>query len=114
MTLLTPQVRATKDQKQGCPQSSCSGPALWNLVSYEILNQVWPNNVHIQPFAGDFVLVIEADTNKSLVEDTQSAITQFSSWCSENELAISTEKKLYLIQQSGKKSEDHIERVQNK
>ncbi|GBN55658.1 hypothetical protein AVEN_122959-1 [Araneus ventricosus] len=42
VTLLTPQGRATKDKKQGCPQGSCSGPALWNLVANEILNQVWP------------------------------------------------------------------------
>ncbi|GBL97973.1 Retrovirus-related Pol polyprotein from type-1 retrotransposable element R1 [Araneus ventricosus] len=97
VTLLTTQGRATKDQKQGCPQGSCSGPAMWNLVANEILNQVWPDNVHIQAFANYFVLVIEADTNKSLVEDTQSAITQFSSWCSENELAISTEKTNYIL-----------------
>ncbi|GBN05289.1 Putative protein in type-1 retrotransposable element R1DM [Araneus ventricosus] len=67
VTLLTPHGRTTKDQKQGCPQGSCSGPALWNLVANEIFNQVWPDNVHIQAFADDFVLVIEADTNKSLV-----------------------------------------------
>ncbi|GBM97431.1 Retrovirus-related Pol polyprotein from type-1 retrotransposable element R1 [Araneus ventricosus] len=97
VTLLTPQGRATKEQKQGCPQGSCSGPALWNLVANEILNQVWPDNVHIQAFADDFVLVIKADTNKSLVEDTQNAITQFSSWCAENELAISTEKTNYTL-----------------
>ncbi|GBN89474.1 hypothetical protein AVEN_164352-1 [Araneus ventricosus] len=92
-----PQGRATKDQKQGCPQGSCSGTALWNLVANKILNQVWPDNVHIQAFADDFVLVIKADANKSLVEDTQSAITQFSSWCSANELAISTEKTNYIL-----------------
>ncbi|GBO05796.1 Putative protein in type-1 retrotransposable element R1DM [Araneus ventricosus] len=112
MTLLTPRGSATKDQKQGCPQGSCSGPALWNLVANETLNPVWLDNVHIQAFADDFVLAIEADRNKSFVADTQSAITQFSSWYSENELAISTEKnKLYLIQQNGKKSQDHMERV---
>ncbi|GBM52054.1 hypothetical protein AVEN_23288-1 [Araneus ventricosus] len=97
MTLLTSQGRATKDKKQGCPQGSCSGLALWNLVANEILNQVWPDNVHIQAFADDFVLVIEADTNKNPVENTQSAITQFSFCCSENELAISTEKTNYIL-----------------
>ncbi|GBL99498.1 hypothetical protein AVEN_68783-1 [Araneus ventricosus] len=60
------QDRATRDQEQGCPQGSCSGPALWNLVAHEILNQVWPDNVHIQAFAYNFVLVIEADTKKTL------------------------------------------------
>ncbi|GBM51268.1 hypothetical protein AVEN_267136-1 [Araneus ventricosus] len=70
VTLLTPQGRATKE-KQGCPlsQGSCSGPALWNLAANKILNQVWPDNVRIQAFSDDFVLVIKADTNKSLVED---------------------------------------------
>ncbi|GBM21357.1 Putative protein in type-1 retrotransposable element R1DM, partial [Araneus ventricosus] len=97
VTLLTAQGRVTKEQKQGCPQGSCSGPALWNLVANEILIQVWPDNVHIQAFADDFVLVIKADTNKSLVEDTQSAIAQFRSWCSENELAISKEKTNYIL-----------------
>ncbi|GBO11860.1 hypothetical protein AVEN_228457-1 [Araneus ventricosus] len=97
VTLLTPQGRATKDQKQGCLQGSCTGPALWNLVANKILNQVWPDNVHIQAFEDDFLLVIEADSNKSLVEDTQSAITQFSSWCSENELSVSTEKTNYIL-----------------
>ncbi|GBM89557.1 hypothetical protein AVEN_259335-1 [Araneus ventricosus] len=33
MVLLTPQGSATKDRKQGCPQVSCSGPAVWNFVS---------------------------------------------------------------------------------
>ncbi|GBN86994.1 hypothetical protein AVEN_195464-1 [Araneus ventricosus] len=42
VTLLTPQGRETEDQKQGCPQGWCSGPALLNLVANEILNQVWP------------------------------------------------------------------------
>ncbi|GBN53010.1 hypothetical protein AVEN_175100-1 [Araneus ventricosus] len=37
VTLQTPQGIATKDQKQGCPQGSCSGPALWNLLAYEII-----------------------------------------------------------------------------
>ncbi|GBL66849.1 hypothetical protein AVEN_211241-1 [Araneus ventricosus] len=49
VTLLTPQGRATKDQKQGCPQGSCSGPALWNLVANEILNQVWPDTFIYKP-----------------------------------------------------------------
>ncbi|GBO16781.1 hypothetical protein AVEN_25403-2-1, partial [Araneus ventricosus] len=108
VTLLTPQGKATKDQKQDCLQGSCSGPVLWNLVANEIFNQAWPDNVHIQALADDFVLVIEAVTNKSLVADTQSAITQFSSWCSENELAISMEKnKLYLFQQNDGSKTEH-------
>ncbi|GBM28073.1 hypothetical protein AVEN_66560-1 [Araneus ventricosus] len=48
---------AIRDQKQGCPQGSCSGSALWNLVANEILQENWPINTSIQAFADDFVLV---------------------------------------------------------
>ncbi|GBM10782.1 hypothetical protein AVEN_161-1 [Araneus ventricosus] len=58
-------------------------------------NQVWPDNVHIQAFSDDFVLVIDADTNKSLVEDTQSAITQFSS-CFVSKSNIQNEEETFL------------------
>ncbi|GBM29115.1 Retrovirus-related Pol polyprotein from type-1 retrotransposable element R1 [Araneus ventricosus] len=67
VTLLTPQGRATKDQKQGCPQDSCSGPALWNLVDNEKLNQVWPHNVHIQAFADDFCWSLKRIQIKALL-----------------------------------------------
>ncbi|GBM35766.1 hypothetical protein AVEN_108964-1 [Araneus ventricosus] len=30
---------AIRDRKQGCPQGSCSVPALWNLVANEILQE---------------------------------------------------------------------------
>ncbi|GBM59817.1 hypothetical protein AVEN_10024-1 [Araneus ventricosus] len=79
VALLTPQGRARKDQKQGCPQGSCSSPALWNLVTNEILNQVWPDNVHIQAFADDFVLVntskIHVDNRASIMASSNSKST---------------------------------------
>ncbi|GBO12450.1 Putative protein in type-1 retrotransposable element R1DM, partial [Araneus ventricosus] len=57
---------AIRDQKQGCPQGSCSGPALWNLVANEILQENWPINTSIQAFADDFVLVSHAPTRVQL------------------------------------------------
>ncbi|GBM29564.1 hypothetical protein AVEN_206403-1 [Araneus ventricosus] len=36
-----------RDQKQGCPQVSCSRPSLWNLISSEILQENWPINTSI-------------------------------------------------------------------
>ncbi|GBM11259.1 Retrovirus-related Pol polyprotein from type-1 retrotransposable element R1 [Araneus ventricosus] len=97
VTLMTPQGRATKDQKQGCPQGSCSGPALWNLVAIEILNQVWPDNVHIQAFSDDFVLVIKADTSKSLVEDTQSVKPNSAPGAQKMNLPFQQKKTNYIL-----------------
>ncbi|GBN24087.1 hypothetical protein AVEN_4044-1 [Araneus ventricosus] len=37
----TSQGPATWNQQQGCPQGSCTGPAFWNLVADEVLQQDW-------------------------------------------------------------------------
>ncbi|GBL93973.1 hypothetical protein AVEN_76695-1 [Araneus ventricosus] len=68
---------AIRDQKQGCPQGSCSGPALWNLVANEILQENWPINTSIQAFADDFVLVSHAPTRVQLESQINESIAKF-------------------------------------
>ncbi|GBM80702.1 hypothetical protein AVEN_137223-1 [Araneus ventricosus] len=47
----TSQGPETWNQQQGCPQSSCTLPAFWNMVADEVLQQDWPQGVHLQAFA---------------------------------------------------------------
>ncbi|GBN47535.1 Putative protein in type-1 retrotransposable element R1DM, partial [Araneus ventricosus] len=84
-------------QKQGCPQVSCSGPAIWNLVANEILQENWPINTSIQAFADDFVLVSHASTRVQLESQINESIAKFSTWTSKNQLQISAEKTNYLL-----------------
>ncbi|GBO07209.1 hypothetical protein AVEN_198474-1 [Araneus ventricosus] len=51
---------ATWNQQQGCPQGPCTGPAFWNLVADEVLQQDWPQGVHLQTFTDDFVFLVNA------------------------------------------------------
>ncbi|GBO08539.1 hypothetical protein AVEN_114834-1 [Araneus ventricosus] len=51
-----------RDQKQGCPQNSCSGSSVWKLVA----NENWPINTNIQAFGNDFVLVSHAQLEFNL------------------------------------------------
>ncbi|GBO24687.1 Putative protein in type-1 retrotransposable element R1DM, partial [Araneus ventricosus] len=88
---------AIRDQKQGCPQGSCSGPALWNLVANEILQENWPINTSIHAFADDFVLVSHAPTRVQLESQINESIAKFSTWTSKNQLQISAEKTNYLF-----------------
>ncbi|GBO29950.1 hypothetical protein AVEN_209775-1 [Araneus ventricosus] len=88
---------AIRDQKQGCPQGSCSGPSLWNLVVNEILQENWPINTSIQAFADDFVLVSHAPTRVQLGSQINESIAKFSTWTSKNQLQISAEKTNYLL-----------------
>ncbi|GBM73337.1 Retrovirus-related Pol polyprotein from type-1 retrotransposable element R1 [Araneus ventricosus] len=66
---------AIRDQLKGCPQGSCSGPALWNLVINDLLRTSWPENTHIQAFADDIILLIKAKTKEDLKNATAAAIS---------------------------------------
>ncbi|GBO19757.1 Retrovirus-related Pol polyprotein from type-1 retrotransposable element R1 [Araneus ventricosus] len=88
---------ALRKQNQGCPQGSCSGPAVWNLVANEVLIQQWPNNVAIQAFADDFVLVIHTPTKQKMEEDTETAINIFDNWARTHSLQVSVDKTTYML-----------------
>ncbi|GBM06790.1 Retrovirus-related Pol polyprotein from type-1 retrotransposable element R1 [Araneus ventricosus] len=83
-----------REQKQGCSQGSCSGPALWNLVANDLLNQDWPDQTFIQAFADDFIIVAKAKSIESLRRITTEAINTFVIWADANSLAISATGRL--------------------
>ncbi|GBN19763.1 Putative protein in type-1 retrotransposable element R1DM [Araneus ventricosus] len=97
VTVQTPTGPIERDQRKGCPQGSCSGPALWNLVANSALNLPWRENVHVQAFADDFAMVIHAPTKKKLKETAQEAINIFDNWCTQNHLEVAPEKTNYII-----------------
>ncbi|GBN60022.1 Retrovirus-related Pol polyprotein from type-1 retrotransposable element R1 [Araneus ventricosus] len=81
----------------GCPQGSCSGPTLWNLVVNEILQETWPENSAIQAFADDFVIVSHASTKIKIENQIHTAIEKFINWANKNKLQISTGKTQYIL-----------------
>ncbi|GBN20133.1 hypothetical protein AVEN_46028-1 [Araneus ventricosus] len=83
-------------QTKGCAQSSCSGPAFWNLVADNILKTDWPQNVHLQAFAADFAFVISHKTKDGVQQLANRAITTFSNWAELNKLQISLERTKYM------------------
>ncbi|XP_055932964.1 uncharacterized protein LOC129962987 [Argiope bruennichi] len=89
VVLNTAEGPAEREQKQGCPQGSCSGPALWNLVANEILQQDWPRNTTIQAFADDFAIT-HAPTRKEIENQIHAAIEKFSKWANKNKLKNTT------------------------
>ncbi|GBN29508.1 hypothetical protein AVEN_2311-1 [Araneus ventricosus] len=81
VALNTPQGPATLPQHRGCPQGSCTGPAFRKLVANDVLTQPWPEGVHLQAFADDFIFLIKAPTKaqqkvKALANE---ALNQFKS-----------------------------------
>ncbi|GBL83238.1 hypothetical protein AVEN_165426-1 [Araneus ventricosus] len=87
---------ATLPQHRGCPQGSCTGPAFWNLVANEVLAQSWPEGVHLQAFADDFIFLIKAPTKAKVKSLANEALNQFKSWTAKHNLEISADKSYYI------------------
>ncbi|GBN57771.1 hypothetical protein AVEN_262042-1 [Araneus ventricosus] len=94
--LNTQEGQETREQKQGCPQGSCSGPALRNLVGNDLLNQDWSAHTSIQAFADDFVLVIKARKKEDLRRSAQESIGKFITWADNNNLEELPDKINYI------------------
>ncbi|GBM09014.1 Putative protein in type-1 retrotransposable element R1DM [Araneus ventricosus] len=96
VALNTPQGPATLPQHGGCPQGSCTDPAFWNLVANEVLAQSWPEGVHLQAFADDFIFLIKALTKAKVKSLANEALNQFKSWTAKHNLEISADKSNYM------------------
>ncbi|GBN07797.1 Putative protein in type-1 retrotransposable element R1DM [Araneus ventricosus] len=92
----TSQGPATWNQQQGCPQGSCTGPAFWNLVDDEVLQQDWPQGVHLQAFADDFVFLVNAGAKQEVKNLANKALQTFKTWTDKHKLEISLDKTYYL------------------
>ncbi|GBM43292.1 hypothetical protein AVEN_220823-1 [Araneus ventricosus] len=92
----TSQGPATWNQQQGCPEGSCTGPAFWNLVSDEVLQQDWPQGVHLQAFADDFVFLVNDGSKQEVKNLANKALQTFKTWTDKHKLEISLDKINYL------------------
>ncbi|GBN66383.1 hypothetical protein AVEN_141070-1 [Araneus ventricosus] len=97
VAIQTPRSKVSKEQGKGCPQGSCSGPALWNLVANDILTQHWTAKVFIQAFTDDFGLVIYSNVLSKLKLETQQALHKLKDCTQSNKLQVSPEKTNYIL-----------------
>ncbi|GBM05192.1 hypothetical protein AVEN_197745-1 [Araneus ventricosus] len=79
-----------------CPQGSCTGPVFWKLVDDEVLRQDWPQGVHLQAFADDFVFLVNAGSKQEVKNLANKALQTFKTWTDKHKLEISLDKTNYL------------------
>lgn len=83
-----------KQVYKGCPQGSCLGPLLWNLLInpiFDAFNSSFPNS-SLLAFADDFAMISSANSRRDLESITNSTTTFFNNYCNSLNLQVSTEK----------------------
>ncbi|GBM71872.1 hypothetical protein AVEN_229367-1 [Araneus ventricosus] len=97
VSIQTPTGPILKNQAKGCPQGSCSGAALWNLVAKSALNLLWQDGIYVHAFSDVFAMIIKVPTKEQLKNVAQNAFNEFNSWYVSNHLEVAPEKINYII-----------------
>lgn len=80
---------------RGCPQGSCSGPVLWNLMYNSLLNMQnkLPGDSLIQGYADDTVILVRHRNRDILEKLANEAILLVSNWSDSMKLNINVKLK---------------------
>ncbi|KAL0818007.1 hypothetical protein ABMA28_008549 [Loxostege sticticalis] len=83
---------AIKTTSKGCVQGSVCGPMFWNIILDELLEAELPHGAHIQAFADDVLLVVEAPTAETIQRITNEALQTILDWGREAKLTFGPSK----------------------
>lgn len=86
----TIEIQTTK----GCPQGGVLSPLLWSLVVDELLLKLANDNIWVQGYADDIVIMVKGIDAGTICDLMQSALKKTYEWCREVELRINPEKTI--------------------
>lgn len=92
VTLTTNGIKTLKETYGGCPQGSCLGPLLWNVVADSALRLPWPQHTRVQAFADDFMLVVRGKDKEELTANATYSLTMIDNWTQGQRLNINWDK----------------------
>lgn len=82
---------------RGCPQGSILGPSLWNLVFDELLLLLEGESGLAIAYADDLVLVVSANSRRSLEVALQHLVDHTLEWLGRNRLSVSQGKSVAVM-----------------
>ena len=86
------EAHASKEMSRGCIQGSVCGPIFWNLILDELLTTPLPTGCHIQAFADDVLLIVNAENVTNLETTTNDALAIIAEWGRSVKLTFSPNK----------------------
>ena len=84
--------KSTKVMTKGCIQGSVCGPPFWNMILDDLLRTKLPEGCHMQAYADDVMLVVEAKDTEGLQSLTNSCLSTIECWGESMKLRFSPAK----------------------
>jgi hypothetical protein len=86
-----------KSLTKGCPQGSACGPGFWSILYNSLLELQLPNNVVIQGFADDTLLMISGQTVSDIENKANLSLEMIHQWSKKNKLEFNASKTISVL-----------------
>jgi hypothetical protein len=87
----------TKRLTRGCPQGSACGPGFWNIIYDSCLKINFEENIELQGFADDSLLMEFDMSINNLKRKSELALEKLSEWAKQNKLEFNPIKTTAVI-----------------
>lgn len=95
--LQTNSVKVSKEVSKGCPQGSCCGPGLWNIMYNSLLNLNYSKHSFIVAFADDLLLLTQGENHVEAENYANSDLNKIENWARNNKLEFNDNKSKVLL-----------------
>jgi len=90
--------KAERKVSMGCPQGSCCGPGLWNVLYNTLLNLDFSSHTKVIAFADDLAIMSQGKTPTEAEAYANSDLARIAKWAKENKLRFNeTKSKAMMI-----------------
>ncbi|GIY24046.1 RNA-directed DNA polymerase from mobile element jockey [Caerostris darwini] len=86
-----------KHYNKGIPQGSCLGPILWNVFLNDFLQLQFGDNIKVQAFADDLLIMIKAPASYCFTNLSQPPLKTLEDWTNTNLMTVNHEKCCFTI-----------------
>lgn len=101
--------RTEKEVMKGCPQGSCCGPGLWNILYNSLLSLRYTKQSKLVAFADDLVLMTAGETKQVAEMYANTDLKQIEDWSKQYKLQFNNGKsKTLLISRKRKEEKSSI------
>ena len=106
-TFSTQYHKLEKQVHKGCPQGSCCGPGLWNILYNSLLNMKFSNRTRVIAFADDLIVLTRGMYKTEAENYANADLKRIERWASDNKIQFNDEKSKVLFV-SRKRNDDKV------
>ena len=90
---------------KGCPQVSCLGLGLWNILYNSLLNLQFSNRTKVIAFADDLILLTRVKTVREAENIANIELSKISAWAKDNKTRFNDQKSKVMLMTRRKRRE---------